>query len=87
MFDSPVTLSSIYNHFYKLKKKALGKHCFSTIFSMQSVSKNPLIATFQFSSAASLNLGWSQNGVLENGLITVTIFSIYHKTKMQPCPN
>ena len=28
-----------------------------------------LIATFQLSSAASLNLGWSQNGVLGNGLI------------------
>ena len=27
-----------------------------------------LIATFQLSSAASLNLGWSQNGVLRNGL-------------------
>ena len=29
---------------------------------------NPLIATFQLSSAASLNLGRSQNGVLGNGL-------------------
>ena len=29
---------------------------------------NPLTATFQLSSAASLNLGWSQNGVLGNGL-------------------
>ena len=27
-----------------------------------------LIATFQFSSAASLNFEWSQNGVLGNGL-------------------
>ena len=36
--------------------------------SMQSVSKNPLIATFQLSSAASLNSGWSQNGILGNGL-------------------
>ena len=26
------------------------------------------LATFQLSSAASLNLGWSQNGVLEKGL-------------------
>ena len=34
---------------------------------MQSVSLNPLIATFQLSSAASLNLGRSQNGVLGNG--------------------
>ena len=41
---------------------------FSTMFSMQSVSKNPLIATFQLSSASSLNLGQSQNGILGNGL-------------------
>ena len=34
---------------------------------MQSVCLNPLIATFQMSSAASLNLGWSQNGGLGNG--------------------
>ena len=38
------------------------------MFSMQSVSKNPLIATFQLLSAASLNFGRSQNGVLGNGL-------------------
>ena len=43
-------------------------HLFFTMFSTQSVSLNPLIATFQLSSAASLNLGWSQNGVLGNGL-------------------
>ena len=30
--------------------------------------RNPLIATFQLSSAASLNLGWYQNGVLGNWL-------------------
>ena len=30
-----------------------------------------LIATFQLSSAASLNLGWSQNGVLENRLTKI----------------
>ena len=41
---------------------------FSTMFSMQSVSWNHLIATSQLSSAASLNLGRSQNGVLGNGL-------------------
>ena len=35
---------------------------------MQSVSKNPLMATFQLSSAVSLNLGRSQNGVLGIGL-------------------
>ena len=34
---------------------------------MQSLSFNPLIATFQLSSAASLNLGRSQNCVLGNG--------------------
>ena len=34
------------------------------MFSMQSVSENPLIATFHVSSAASLNLGRSQNGRL-----------------------
>ena len=38
------------------------------MFSMQSVSLNPVIATFQLSSAASLNLGPSQNSVLGNGL-------------------
>ena len=36
------------------------------MFPMQSVSF--LIGTFQLLSAASLNLGWSQNGVLGNGL-------------------
>ena len=38
------------------------------MFSMQFVSKNPLIATFQLSSAASLNFGRFQIGVLGNGL-------------------
>ena len=38
------------------------------MFSMQSVYQNPLIAIFQLSSAASLNLRRSQNGVLGNGL-------------------
>ena len=39
------------------------------MFSMQYISLNPLIATFQLSSAAaSLNLGQSQNGVLGNEL-------------------
>ena len=38
------------------------------VFSMQSVSKYPLIATFQFMSAVSLNLGWFKSGVLENRL-------------------
>ena len=44
------------------------------MFSMQSVCYNPLIATFQLSSAASLNLGQSQNGVLGNGLIKVYFY-------------
>ena len=34
------------------------------MFSMQSVSKKSLVATFQLSSSASLNLGWSRKGVL-----------------------
>ena len=38
------------------------------MFSMQSVSQNPLIVTFQLPSAASLNLGQPQNDVLGNGL-------------------
>ena len=40
------------------------------MFSMQSESLNSLIATFQLSSAGSLNLGQSQNSihVFENGL-------------------
>ena len=38
------------------------------MFSMQSVSYNTLIATFQLSSEASLNLGPSQNGLLWNKL-------------------
>ena len=36
---------------------------------MESVSLNPLLATFQLSSTAYLNLGRSENGVLGNGLI------------------
>ena len=38
------------------------------MFSMQSVSKHPLMVTFHLSSEASLNLGLSQYGVLGNGL-------------------
>ena len=37
------------------------------MFSMLFVSQNPFIAIFQLS-AAYLNLGWSQNGLLGNGL-------------------
>ena len=43
------------------------------MFSMQSLPYNPLIATFQLSSAASLNLGQSQNSVLGNGLTLLTL--------------
>ena len=61
----------------KLSENIVGKgeitqneqfHLFSTMFSMESVSKSPLLDTFQFSSAASLNLGWPQNSVVGNGL-------------------
>ena len=54
----------------KLSENIVGKgeiaqneqfHLFSTMFSMQSVYQNPLKATFQLSTAASLNMGWSQN--------------------------
>ena len=38
------------------------------MFSMQSVSLNPLITKFQLSSVASLNLGRSQKRALGNGL-------------------
>ena len=41
------------------------------MFSIQTVSWNPLIGTFQLSPAASLNLGRSQNGVLGNGFKTL----------------
>ena len=43
------------------------------MFSEQSVYSNPLIATFQLSSASSLNLGRSQNGVLGNRLKSCSI--------------
>ena len=39
------------------------------MFSMQSVSQNPLIATFQLLPAASWNLGRSQNGILGKLLV------------------
>ena len=71
----------LHTHFNTLNKKALGKHCgkrrncsneqfhlLPQCFAMKSVSENPLIATVQLSSAASLNLGRSQNGVFGNGL-------------------
>ena len=51
-----------------VKLLEMGNFTFPTMFSMQSVSENPLIARFQLLFAGSLNLGWSQNGVLGNGL-------------------
>ena len=47
------------------------------MFSMQSVSQNPGIATFQLSSAASLNLGRSKNSIhlyFGMGLISLYVF-------------
>ena len=72
----------MYTHFYHFEEKKLSEnivpkgeiaqseqfHIFSTMFSMQFVYQNPLIATFQLSYAASLNLGQSQNAVSGNGL-------------------
>ena len=59
---------------------------------MQSLSLSPLKATFQLSVAASLNLGWSQNGVLGNGLTLsqVTNFRPFqtervHRRQLQIC--
>ena len=79
MLKSDLTLSSIYTHFNTLKKKTLEEiivvkdeianfeqfHIFPqcTMFSMESVILHPLIATFQLSSAVSLNLRRYQNGV------------------------
>ena len=55
------------------------------MFSMQSVSENPLIATFQLSSAASLNLGQSQNGVSAFSPFP-TMFSTLSKTNSKVPP-
>ena len=57
------------------------------MFSMQTVSINPLICTFQLSFAASLNLGRSQNHVLKNGLnfpsvITGSLTSTINKAEI-----
>ena len=52
------------------------------MFSIQSVSWNPLIATFQLLSAASLKWGRSQNGVLGNGL-TLTKWQILDSSKLK----
>ena len=54
------------------------------MFSMQSVSRNPLIATFQLSSGASLNLEWSQNGVIGNGLNTIQSVYQFRQGSVEP---
>ena len=51
----------------KVKLLKLSNFTFFTMFSMQ-LSKNLLMATFNMSSAAFLNLGRSQNGVLGSAL-------------------
>ena len=51
------------------------------MFSMQPVSYNPSIAKIQLSSAASLNLGRSQNGILGNGLNVWTLVTFESKNK------
>ena len=48
------------------------------MFSMQYLSENPLVATFQLSSAASLNFGRSPNDVLGNGLNNRPIHEVTH---------
>ena len=76
LMNSWFTLSSKHTHFNTLKKKAIGKTLWKKVKLLKmsnftyyhnvfykSTSQNPYIATFQLSSAASLNLGRSQNGV------------------------
>ena len=50
------------------------------MFTMQSLSYNPVLATFQLS-AASLNLGQSQNEVLGIGL-KKNVFSVISKDEL-----
>ena len=57
-------------------------HLFPQCF-MDYISWNPLIATFQLLSAASLNLGWSQNGVLGNRLSHVQMKHLQLTNLMQ----
>ena len=54
------------------------------MFSMQSVTKNPLIATFKLLSAASLNLGCPQNGVIGNGLRSLHLLLLFHLHEDKP---
>ena len=46
---------------------------------MQSVSQYLLIAKFQLSSAASLNMGWSQNGV--SGMSSILLYDFEKKSQ------
>ena len=72
--------SSIYSHFNTLKKKILGKHCgkrwnCSKWFLCNLYLLSPLIATFQLSSTASLNLGRFQNVALGMGWLDKSMFA------------
>ena len=79
----------IYTHLNTLKKKCFRKTLWEkvkllkisnfTFFHMVFYSiciLKSLTATFQLSSAASLILEWSQNGVLRNGLNKITRFDL-----------
>ena len=48
---------------------AMFSSCISLLRQIAVMCGNGLIATFQLSSVASFNLGWSQNGVLGKGLM------------------
>ena len=85
-FPKKLTLSSIYSYLNTLKKKNFRKTLWKKVkmfkmFFMQSVSKHPLIATFQLSS---LNLGRAQNGVFGNGLSRIYIIQSTHSHTMTP---
>ena len=81
LFGKGLNVSSIYTHFNTMKKKTLWKTLlkkmkllkmsnftyFQNVFYAICILIS-LKATFQLSSAASLNLGQFQNGVLGNGL-------------------
>ena len=97
-----LSLSSIYAHFNSLKKKkktlekTLWKKMkllilsnfifFHYVFYAICVFKS-FKSHFQLSSAASLNLGWSQNGVLGNGLIWAIpkFCHLVHKVANKSC--
>ena len=61
-------------------------HLFPQCFLCSLILKSALIATFQLSSAASIDLGRSQNGVIENGskkLLLSRSFRIYEPCRRQ----